>query len=271
MDTPRASHRATQERRTRLSGRSGSGSARREPSPARSTSRRRPDRCFCMHACTATRCGRLRTPYEAPAQDGKGANAIITLIDVTTAGTNRRVIALVAEGKSLALGDFTGGTAVVPEEIAETTTTLGSDGALGINRSAGHLSSCSTWHLHWPSLERGTSSLVRAASGLTGDRGAPEPHGPRPTPSRRQPTASCPGRRRRRRDLATEHASKVVFGGTSVADTERLKAVAKRIVAAREQGERVVAVLSAMGDSTDDLVALAYEMSPRPSRASWTC
>ena len=54
------------------------------------------------------------------------------------------------------------------------------------------------------------------------------------------------------------------FGGTSVADTERLKAVARRIVAAREQGERVVAVLSAMGDSTDDLVALAYEMSPRP-------
>jgi aspartate kinase len=54
------------------------------------------------------------------------------------------------------------------------------------------------------------------------------------------------------------------FGGTSVADTERLKAVAKRIVAAREQGERVVAVLSAMGDSTDDLVSLAYEMSPRP-------
>jgi aspartate kinase len=54
------------------------------------------------------------------------------------------------------------------------------------------------------------------------------------------------------------------FGGTSVADPERLKAVAKRIVAAREQGSRVVAVLSAMGDTTDDLVALAYEMSPRP-------
>ena len=54
------------------------------------------------------------------------------------------------------------------------------------------------------------------------------------------------------------------FGGTSVADPERLKAVAKRIVTAREQGSRVVAVLSAMGDSTDDLVALAYEMSPRP-------
>jgi aspartate kinase len=54
------------------------------------------------------------------------------------------------------------------------------------------------------------------------------------------------------------------FGGTSVADTERLKAVAKRIVAARERGTRVVAVLSAMGDSTDELVALAYQMSERP-------
>ncbi len=54
------------------------------------------------------------------------------------------------------------------------------------------------------------------------------------------------------------------FGGTSVADPERLKSVAKRIVAAREQGSRVVAVLSAMGDTTDDLVALAFEMSPRP-------
>ncbi len=66
-------------------------------------------------------------------------------------------------------------------------------------------------------------------------------------------------------DAETSQSTLVMkFGGTSVADTERLKAVAKRIVAAREQGERVVAVLSAMGDSTDDLVALAYEMSPRP-------
>jgi aspartate kinase len=54
------------------------------------------------------------------------------------------------------------------------------------------------------------------------------------------------------------------FGGTSVSDTERLKAVAARIVAAREAGSRVVAVLSAMGDSTDDLIALAYEISSRP-------
>ncbi|HEU0303544.1 MAG TPA: aspartate kinase [Gaiellaceae bacterium] len=67
-------------------------------------------------------------------------------------------------------------------------------------------------------------------------------------------------------DAETSPQSTLVmkFGGTSVADTERLKAVAKRIVAAREQGERVVAVLSAMGDSTDELVSLAYEMSPQP-------
>jgi aspartate kinase len=54
------------------------------------------------------------------------------------------------------------------------------------------------------------------------------------------------------------------FGGTSVADTERLRAVARRLVAAREASNRVVAVLSAMGDTTDELVRLAYEISPRP-------
>jgi aspartate kinase len=55
------------------------------------------------------------------------------------------------------------------------------------------------------------------------------------------------------------------FGGTSVADAERLRAVAARLVAAREAGNRVVAVLSAMGDTTDELVRRAYEMSPRPT------
>jgi aspartate kinase len=54
------------------------------------------------------------------------------------------------------------------------------------------------------------------------------------------------------------------FGGTSVADTERIRAVAARLAAAREQGTRVVAVLSAMGDSTDELLTLAREVSPRP-------
>jgi aspartate kinase len=54
------------------------------------------------------------------------------------------------------------------------------------------------------------------------------------------------------------------FGGTSVADPEKIKDVARRLVAARAAGNRVVAVLSAMGDSTDDLVRLAYEVSPQP-------
>jgi aspartate kinase len=54
------------------------------------------------------------------------------------------------------------------------------------------------------------------------------------------------------------------FGGTSVADPNKIKDVARRIVAARAAGNRVVAVLSAMGDSTDSLVRLAYDVSPRP-------
>ncbi|MGE5435035.1 MAG: aspartate kinase [Candidatus Doudnabacteria bacterium] len=54
------------------------------------------------------------------------------------------------------------------------------------------------------------------------------------------------------------------FGGTSVGDPEKLKDVAARIVAAHAEGTRVVAVLSAMGDTTDELVRLAYEISPRP-------
>jgi aspartate kinase len=54
------------------------------------------------------------------------------------------------------------------------------------------------------------------------------------------------------------------FGGTSVADAERIKLAARRIVAAREDGARVVAVLSARGKTTDELVAMAHEVSKRP-------
>jgi aspartate kinase len=54
------------------------------------------------------------------------------------------------------------------------------------------------------------------------------------------------------------------FGGTSVASAEDIKRAAKRIVEAREQGKQVVAVLSARGKTTDDLVAQANEISPRP-------
>jgi aspartate kinase len=54
------------------------------------------------------------------------------------------------------------------------------------------------------------------------------------------------------------------FGGTSVGNPERLLNVARRIVAAKEEGGRVVAVLSAMGDTTDELVDLAHRISERP-------
>jgi aspartate kinase len=63
---------------------------------------------------------------------------------------------------------------------------------------------------------------------------------------------------------ATPNLVVMKFGGTSVGDPAKIKDVATRIVAARETGTRVVAVLSAMGDTTDDLVRLAYEVSPRP-------
>ncbi|HEX6753048.1 MAG TPA: aspartate kinase [Solirubrobacterales bacterium] len=54
------------------------------------------------------------------------------------------------------------------------------------------------------------------------------------------------------------------FGGTSVAGAEEIKRAARRIVAAREAGARVVAVLSARGKTTDELVASALEISERP-------
>jgi aspartate kinase len=68
------------------------------------------------------------------------------------------------------------------------------------------------------------------------------------------------------RDDVSEHVGTVVmkFGGTSVADPEKLKSVARRMVAAREAGNRVVGVLSAMGRTTDELIALAYAISTDP-------
>jgi aspartate kinase len=66
--------------------------------------------------------------------------------------------------------------------------------------------------------------------------------------------------RARGRDLVV-----MKFGGSSVADTKKILSVARRLAAAREAGQRVVGVLSAMGDSTDDLIRLAHEISPRPN------
>ena len=55
------------------------------------------------------------------------------------------------------------------------------------------------------------------------------------------------------------------FGGTSVADGERLRHVAKIITDTYTKGHRVVAVLSAQGDTTDELIEKAKEINPNPS------
>jgi aspartate kinase len=54
------------------------------------------------------------------------------------------------------------------------------------------------------------------------------------------------------------------YGGSSVADAEGIKRVAKRIVDTRKAGNEVVVVVSAMGDTTDDLRDLAQQVSPLP-------
>ena len=55
------------------------------------------------------------------------------------------------------------------------------------------------------------------------------------------------------------------YGGSSVADAEGIKRVAKRIVEAKKNGHQVVAVVSAMGDTTDELIDLAEQVSPMPA------
>ncbi len=55
------------------------------------------------------------------------------------------------------------------------------------------------------------------------------------------------------------------YGGSSVADAERIKRVAERIVATRREGNDVVVVVSAMGDTTDELIDLAKQVVPVPS------
>lgn len=55
------------------------------------------------------------------------------------------------------------------------------------------------------------------------------------------------------------------YGGSSVADAEGVKRVAKRIVETRRAGHDVVVAVSAMGDTTDELLDLAHEVSPLPA------
>ena len=56
------------------------------------------------------------------------------------------------------------------------------------------------------------------------------------------------------------------FGGSSVADADRVRNVARIITETYRKGNSVVAVLSAQGDTTDDLIAKAQEINPKASR-----
>ena len=56
------------------------------------------------------------------------------------------------------------------------------------------------------------------------------------------------------------------YGGSSVADVQKLRQVAERVMRTRNQGHPVVVVVSAMGDTTDDLLALAKQVSANPER-----
>jgi aspartate kinase len=55
------------------------------------------------------------------------------------------------------------------------------------------------------------------------------------------------------------------YGGSSVADTEKIKSVAKRVVAQKKKGCKIVVVVSALGDTTDELIALAHKITDSPS------
>ena len=54
------------------------------------------------------------------------------------------------------------------------------------------------------------------------------------------------------------------YGGTSLGSVERIEAVADRVVRTREAGHGVIVVVSAMGDTTDDLAEMARRISDRP-------
>jgi aspartate kinase len=67
------------------------------------------------------------------------------------------------------------------------------------------------------------------------------------------------------------------YGGTSVGTPDRMRAVAARVVAGSRRGHKLVVVVSAMGDTTDDLLALATDVVGNMDAAGaaipgrWTC
>ncbi|MCM8760424.1 MAG: aspartate kinase, partial [Candidatus Omnitrophica bacterium] len=54
------------------------------------------------------------------------------------------------------------------------------------------------------------------------------------------------------------------YGGSSLADTEKIKFVAEKVVSAKRKGNQVIVVVSAMGKTTDSLISLAKDVHPDP-------
>ena len=55
------------------------------------------------------------------------------------------------------------------------------------------------------------------------------------------------------------------YGGSSVADTDRIKNVANRIIKRKNSGDKIVVVVSAMGKTTNNLIDMAHNLSQNPS------
>src|SRR5262249_35665722 len=86
-----------------------------------------------------------------------------------------------------------------------------------------------------------------------------------PAPAAGGLAGGLPGRRR-----PAEQENRILplvvqkFGGTSVATAERIMAAARRAIRARQEGNQVIVVVSARGDTTDELIELAREITDQP-------
>jgi aspartokinase len=61
------------------------------------------------------------------------------------------------------------------------------------------------------------------------------------------------------------------YGGTSVGGVERIEKVCDRIISYAKKGNKLAVVVSAMGDTTDELIELSKKINPDPEERKWIC
>jgi aspartate kinase len=71
--------------------------------------------------------------------------------------------------------------------------------------------------------------------------------------------------------LPHEHTVVMKFGGSSLADTEKIRRVARLVADRHVRGENIVVVVSAQGKTTDQLMKMAHEVTSNPSKRERTC